>query len=66
MARVISDIPDIKKVEINGLIIQVAIIPIIEIWPKVIAIIGIVASVADRDVLMLEHKNSGKNLMSKL
>ena len=50
----------------SGLIMQVAKIPIIEICPKAIEIMGIVAKVADKDALILEHKKSGTNGVRRL
>ena len=45
---------------------QLATIPIIEICPKLIAMKGIVAKVAPKDALMLVHKKSGMNGVSRL
>ena len=49
-----------KKIEISGLTKTVAIIPLIEIFPMVKAIIGKVKKVAPRDALMLSFKISGR------
>ena len=59
--RAIKEIPKTKNMEISGLIMHVAITPIIEVCPSIIAMSGVVAKVAPKDALILEHKKSGKN-----
>ena len=61
-----KEMPNTKKAEISGLMIHVDMTPIIETCPKLIAIIGIVAHVAAKDALILAHKRSGMNGLSRL